>query len=267
MMSWRRVRLAMVLCALGPALGAARQERLDGVTVTFIANEGVMLSSGDKKVLIDALFHRYKSYAIAPESVQTALATARAPFDDVDAILVTHEHGDHFHPAPVVAHMLANPRAALLASEQVIGHVRTQRPPSGVAARFHARTTPSGVRRTVVINGVSIEVLGMRHHDVEHLGYIVDIGGRRVLHVGDTDDPESAFAPFRLDTARIDVALVPAGMVGDAAARRAIERWIKPKHLAAIHLPEQIDAETRRLMQAAPPGTTFFSRPLETKRW
>ena len=84
--------------------------------------------------------------------------------------------------------------------------------------------------------------------------------------MGDTDDAES-FAPFRLDTARIDVALVPAGMLADAESRRAIERWIRPKYVAAIHLPERFDRETARAIESMPRGTTILSRPLETKRW
>jgi L-ascorbate metabolism protein UlaG (beta-lactamase superfamily) len=32
----------------------------------------------------------------------------RAPFDGVDVVLVTHRHGDHFHPAAVAAHLRAD---------------------------------------------------------------------------------------------------------------------------------------------------------------
>jgi L-ascorbate metabolism protein UlaG (beta-lactamase superfamily) len=67
-----------------------------GVTVTFIANEGVMLSGGGRKVLIDALFERYSTgFALADDSTRAALAAARAPFDSVDLLLFTHRHGDH----------------------------------------------------------------------------------------------------------------------------------------------------------------------------
>jgi L-ascorbate metabolism protein UlaG (beta-lactamase superfamily) len=101
-----------------PSQSPARQ---DGVSITFLANEGVLLSSGTKKVLIDALFLKYETgYAIPADSTRAALESARPPFDAVDLVLVTHRHGDHFHPAPVAAHLRANPRATLLTSRQVI---------------------------------------------------------------------------------------------------------------------------------------------------
>ena len=86
----------------------------EGVTVTFLANEGVLLSAGNRKVLIDALFQEYRPmYALPPDSTRRALQAARPPFDGVDLILATHHHGDHYQPAQVAAHMRANPRAVV----------------------------------------------------------------------------------------------------------------------------------------------------------
>ena len=43
------------------------------LTVTYLANEGVLLSSGARKVLIDALFVKYETgYPVPAESTQAA---------------------------------------------------------------------------------------------------------------------------------------------------------------------------------------------------
>jgi L-ascorbate metabolism protein UlaG (beta-lactamase superfamily) len=245
-----------------------------GVSITFLANEGVMLSSGTQKVLIDALFQKYETgYAVPADSTRAALEAARSPFDDVSLILVTHRHGDHFHPAPVAAHLRANPRATLLTSKQVIDSLRGRITPNGgLQRRLLARTTPPGARRREEVDGIVVDVLGLphggrRHRNVEHLGYIVELGGRRVLHVGDTDVDESAFAPFRLDTARIDVALLPAWMVTSREGRRAIEKWIRPRQVVAFHVGEGEQREVTREVQAALPRAVTFVRSLETHRW
>src|SRR5687768_3392502 len=99
-------RLGALLLSLFAAIGRAAAQApatatSDGVTITFLANEGVMLSAGGKKVLIDGLFLKYQSgFALPADSTQRALQSARPPFDNVDLILATHRHGDHFHPAP-----------------------------------------------------------------------------------------------------------------------------------------------------------------------
>jgi len=231
----------------GQSSKAVAQQPPAGVTITFLANEGVLLSAGGKGVLIDALFEKYgPGYAVPADSTRAALANARAPFDrvDLDLVLVTIAMVDHFHSRTVVAHLVANPRATLLTSAQVIDSLRGRVPAgSSVTPRLMAGTMAPGSRRREVVNGVSVELLGLphaglRHQQVEHLVYLVEIGGRRVLHVGDADVTEAAFAPFRLDTARIDVALIPHWVVTDRTSRGVIEKWIKPRQVVAFHVSE-----------------------------
>ncbi|HEX6059863.1 MAG TPA: MBL fold metallo-hydrolase [Gemmatimonadaceae bacterium] len=271
--SIRLASVAMLAAAASAlALGAAHSQRLsrhDGVTVTFLANEGVMLEGGGRKVLIDALFLKYKTgFALPADSTQRALQGARPPFHDVDLVLATHHHGDHFHPAPMAAHLRANPGATLLSTRQVVDSLRGRIAASDpVSRRILARALPDGAHRREVVDGITVELLGLRHHDIDHLGYIVEIGGRRVLHVGDTDRAERSFPALRLDTARIDVALLPEWMVRDERGRAAIERWIGPKHVVAFHVGEGDGPGTERAVGAAYPGAITFVRPLETHRW
>jgi L-ascorbate metabolism protein UlaG (beta-lactamase superfamily) len=242
-----------------------------GVSVTFIANEGVMLAAGPKKVLIDALFLKYETgYAIAADSTQSALHSARAPFDGIALALVTHHHGDHFHPAPMVAHLRASPTTRLLAAANVVDSMRGRISASPtVLSRISAITVPPGSRRRETINGVAVEMLGLKHHDIDHHGYLMEIGGRRVLHLGDIDDPLKSLPTFRLDTMRIDVALLPAWMGMNANGREAIEKWIKPRNIAFIHVGisdrDRRQAEDR--LRGPFPAATVFWRSLETKRW
>jgi len=255
-----------------PSSGPAPHDRL---SITFLANEGVMLSSGSRKVFIDGLFLKYKTGFVVPaDSTQDALERARPPFDAVDLVLVTHRHGDHFHPAPVAAHMRANPRATLLTSRQVIDSLREYGPGRSLpASRSMARTMAPGARQRETVNGITVELLGIPHgggwrsRGLEHLAYIVELGGRRVLHVGDAELTDEVLAPFRLDTARIDVALLPTWLLTSEESRRAIARWIRPRQIVGIHVGEGEEARATREVQAAVPGAFTFVRSLETRTW
>ena len=267
---------AITLLVSLPRLGAGRQATGDGLTMTFLANEGVLLSSGGKKVLIDALFLKYKTgFATPADSTQAALAAARAPFDNVDLILATHYHGDHFHPQPVAAHLAANPGATLATSLQVIDSLRGRMRKGGPAdARILDRTAASGVRRREIINGIPVEFLGIPHGSgpsnhlaIQHLAYIVDLGGKRVLHIGDAILSDENVRAFRLDTARIDVALVPTWVVTGRASRQAIERWVKPRQVVAFHVGEGEADRASREVRAAMPGAITLTRERETYRW
>ncbi|HEY0672611.1 MAG TPA: MBL fold metallo-hydrolase [Longimicrobiales bacterium] len=248
------------------------QEQHKGVTATFLANEGVLLTAGDKKVLIDALFEKYKTgFALPADSTRAALAAARAPFNDVDVVLFTHYHGDHFHPAPVAAHLRANARATLLTSPQVIdslnGRVSAADP---IAQRMRARSLAPGAKRREVVNGINIDVLGLPHGgrpDVQHLGFIVELGGRRVLHLGDADFNTETFARQRLDTMRIDVALVPEWALLDAQSRQIVQRWVRPRHIVAIHVMEGEGERVARALRRVLPSAMTFTRSLEMRTW
>jgi L-ascorbate metabolism protein UlaG (beta-lactamase superfamily) len=233
----------------------------------------VLLQAGTRKVLIDGLFLKYETgYAVSAESTQAALQGARAPFDAVDVVLVTHRHGDHFHPGPVVNHLRANPRATLVASRQVVdslrGRVAAAR--DRLLSRVISPTMPPGTRRREVVNGINIEILGLPHGGhptVEHMAYIVELGGRRVLHVGDAELSEATLARFRLDIARIDVALLPYWVITNRKSRLEIEKWIRPKHIVAFHVWTRELARATRAMRAALPGAVTFTRSLETRTW
>lgn len=155
----RSVLLACAAAALSGVSTTAPVSQ-DGVSITILANEGVLLSSGAQQVLIDALFPKYETgYAIPADSTREALERATGAFAWVELILVTHRHGDHFHPASVVAHLLANPRATLLTSAQVIDGLRGRLPVGHqLAPRLLARTAAS--RRREVVNGIAVELLG-----------------------------------------------------------------------------------------------------------
>ena len=268
--------LAFGVASAHPGAGTARPAARSGLSVTYLANEGVLLSAtdsaGTRKVLIDALFEPYDDYAVPPDTTQAALRRASAPYDAVDLILVTHRHGDHFHPAPAADHLRANPRAVLVTSRQVIDSLRGRVGPELLRSeRIVARTLPPGARRSLLVNGVPVHLLGLphggeRHRHVEHLAYVVDLGGRRVLHVGDAELSEATLAPLRIDTMQIDVALVPYWALTDEDTRRIVERWIRPRNVAAFHLGDG-DARTARSLRSAMPGAHVFQLPLERVEW
>jgi hypothetical protein len=70
--------LLAIAASISPIGAAQTQAARDEVTITFLANEGVMLSSGTRKVLIDALFLKYETgYAVPADSTRAALERAR----------------------------------------------------------------------------------------------------------------------------------------------------------------------------------------------
>ena len=243
------------------------------IDVTFLANEGVVLSSGEQQVVIDGLYREYEGYPVLPPADRERIETAAAPFGDIDVVLVSHTHGDHFHPTAVARHLQHNPGATLVSSEQVTSAVRKEpNVDAAVTSRIRAVTPAPGQRSTLTVAGVTVEVLGLRHGwkrwaGLQNLGHIVTIGGKRVLHVGDAESTIANFAPLNLSAANIDVAILPGWFMTDPEGQTVIVQHIKPKQLIAVHLPASDFERTVTSVTTGFPGATAFTKLLERRRY
>jgi L-ascorbate metabolism protein UlaG (beta-lactamase superfamily) len=109
----RRELLLLLVVVAAPCPTAAAQP---GPAVEYLANEGVLVTGGDIAVVIDGLFGEgLPEYPVVPPAIRDSLEAALGRFRDIDLVLVTHRHDDHFDPAAVARHMEANPEATLIA--------------------------------------------------------------------------------------------------------------------------------------------------------
>lgn len=229
------------------------------VEITYIANEGVLIASGETQVLVDGLFREYSTYPFLPQPYQNQLETATAPFDAIDLVLVSHVHGDHFHPAPVARYLQSNRTTRLVSSEQVVNEVQTQADFAAVASRVTTVTPPVAQRVALTAAGVQVEVLGLghgtRHQNIQNLGHIVTIGGKKLLHVGDADPSTGVFEALNLDEAGIDIAFLPVWFLTDAAA--VVRDHIRPKHIIVVHMARGAGDREMPWLRAFPEAVPF----------
>ena len=93
----------------------------DSPQVRYVANAGMLVTVHARQFLIDAPIREgIAPYPISAADERQRLESARPPYDNVDAILITHWHADHFSPAAVAAHLWHNSRALLVSSPQVV---------------------------------------------------------------------------------------------------------------------------------------------------
>lgn len=251
--------------------GAGARPPAGAVEVQYIANEGVLLTAGEDRVLIDGLHREYRaSYPFLPEPHSTALETAQPPFDGIDLVLVSHHHLDHFHAEAVGRYLLNSTQTLLLSSAQVVGDIeRTFAGFSRIRSRVTAVTPPVGTRTMTKAGGIELVVLGVGHgtgrnKEVQNLGHIVILNGRTFLHLGDaaTDD-RSIFERLRLADARIDVAFLPIWFLTDEDGQAIVRDLIRPARIVAVHMPAAAPERSAAQARRAFPGADFFTTLLE----
>ncbi len=135
---------------------------------------------------------------------------------------------------------------------------------------------------------IAIDVLNLHHGrgrrpPVQNLGFIVHIGGRRVLHIGDTEAVTRDFAPLRLGSEPVDLALLPGWFLTswDGSSPdwvSVVRNEIRPRNVAAMHLASPSapanyfgsDGSLERRVAAIRtnfPGAAIFTRPLQQRTY
>jgi L-ascorbate metabolism protein UlaG (beta-lactamase superfamily) len=216
-----------------------------GVEIQFIANEGYFVTGGGKKALVDALFREgVEGYDTVPPATRELTEQARAPFDKVDLALASHHHADHFDAAAVAAHLQNNPAALFVSTNQAVEKLKAVK---DFGARARGVAPKEGERAVITHNGIRLEVFYLHHgrsRPVENLGLLFRVGGKKFLHIGDTEANAADFRQYNLPADKIDVAFVPYWFLLGEEGKKSVRENIAAKHVVPIHMPLNSDLDT-----------------------
>ena len=244
----------------------AHSHQKDGAT--YIGNEGVMITEGDTKVLFDPFFHNsYNTYQLVPDEIRKAMFNGTAPYDGIEAIFISHAHGDHFSAEDVLRYLKAHPKTKLIAPQQAIDMLQ-QLPDSaavmsqteGIKLKFG--DAPVAIQlKDLQIDAVRIPHAGWpQRANVSNLVFRVTLNDRMtVMHLGDADPDDIHYQPFAAHwQARVThTAFPPYWFLTREAGLKILRERLNTQHHIGVHVPVKVPAELRQS------GEDFFSKPGE----
>jgi formylglycine-generating enzyme required for sulfatase activity len=205
------------------------------------------------------------------------LESGATPFAGVDLALATHHHADHFDAQAVAAHLSRNPQALFISTPQSVEKLKAVGGFEGIKDRVVAASPGEGERIARAHRGVNVQMLNIHHgrnRPVQNLGFIVEIGGKKLLHIGDSEAEDFVFKNYSLVKDNIDVAFIPYWYFFDSGWKRAVHDQIRAKRLVLMHIPpkvDQFDSQVRKLggwtkvwagIKAEFPNAVYFEREL-----
>lgn len=233
-----------------------------------------MVSAGGKTLVIDVL-HRHPQHAASPETLEK-LESAMPPFDEIDLILVSHSHSDHFHRESVAEHLIHNPDAVLVSGRLV--HDKLAGSPS--YERFRDRVIVVAPEPGEVVeieaNGIPMKIFRLSHgernedYSADNLGMMANLAGTKIFNTGDIvpQGQTEIFQKARMDRDGIDIAFLAFTMFDDSdlpEAATIIDSHIKPRHIVVSHLYEQHFGEFTDRIKERYPNAIIFSSKAETR--
>jgi L-ascorbate metabolism protein UlaG (beta-lactamase superfamily) len=230
--------------------------------VTYVGNSGFLITAGDQKVLIDALFYGFSSDYSLPEQVVEALTSAASPFDGIDLILASHDHADHFSADMTRLVMLANPGAVFISTTQSASQL------SDLGNRVIPVDPRAGAPVNTEANGIQVEAIYISHGtpengqpEIYNNAYVVTLDGVKFFHTGDIADPQD-FLQYDLGTQGIDLAFIPHFYMRDSYFRSAMDA-IGARYLVPIHYHYTTPVFNASAVRAAYPDAILFDAELD----
>lgn len=243
---------------------------VDPATAHFLANEAVLVRAGDTRILFDPLFSQgFSTYPLVDPAILAALMAGEAPYDGIDAVFISHIHGDHFDAADLNTYLTAHPDVVAVLPHQARLDLQAA---AGWQPAFEARLhvmafTAQPQALTLAGGDILIEAVHIPHAGgpgrahIQNMAYRVTLNGAAtVMHLGDAT-PDARPYEDQADHfgARLtDRAFPPYWLIsqwgGDAVRERMNARHVTGIH-APIRLPGSITASEE----------DFFTRPEETR--
>lgn len=274
---------AVLWVTAAPRLALAQSSPPDSAELTYVGNEGFLLSHAGRGVLIDALVRRgIPPYVTASAEQRERIERAEPPFDHVQLVLATHAHADHFDAAAVWRHLEYNEMAVFVSTNEAVVRVVATPSTPDIDERAIRSYPEAGVRDRFAVEGIDLDVLNLHHGrerqaPVQNVGFVVDIEGFRAFHMGDAETTVEELLVYGLPSDSLDVAFVPFWHLTSDHGQRMIDEAIRPRRVVAVHIPSadaaapyfgsagSLDALVARL-EADFPDIIIVLEPMQTVR-
>ncbi len=218
-------------------------DMLESSSVTTLANAGVLITSAGKKVLIDALTEdEFVLYKETPAEISSAILQARPPFDVLTAMLVTHDHHDHFDAHHVASFLRERPSVPLFSTPAVIEAVQAHEPSvtSVLAGPIGLHTATRFECNGMIFTAVGLEHQGKDYESVVNYGYILHLD-EVYVHLGDARWSLRNLQALANAGGTNGVVIVPFPFLTLPTAFARIQEILTPQEVIVVHLPKEED--------------------------
>jgi L-ascorbate metabolism protein UlaG (beta-lactamase superfamily) len=241
------------------------------VTITQLANEGVIIEDGvSTRVMIDGMVvEPYSLYGGLPAELQPFFAQASGPFAGIDLALASHQHHEHNQPIYACSFMQNSAGTLFASSSQVIDLMRekcrafiTSSPRIRVIDPRYDQPEMLQVKEATVSTFLLTHGVG-KYAVLQHFGHLVELGGMRILHIGDAAMEAEDFARAGVDRMDVDIALIPFRYFQPGPGGGTIRRYLDTPHKIAVHIPPGELAEVKDLLRLEFPAVMILESVLD----
>ncbi|MEJ2720670.1 MAG: ankyrin repeat domain-containing protein [bacterium] len=274
---WGRGAMVDLLIANGAHQAARETHKIERpgrkgrVDITYIANEGFLISDGEHKALIDALVKNPWGYESTSNEIFDMMVEGAHPFDGVDLDIASHAHADHYNAKMTFELLFKHPGVTFVSNKQSVDELKEaageQFP--GLAARVIDINPDWGSTETYDAGGVNAEFFGVDHSGPGQpktmtLATFLEVGGVRMVHLADEVAETSAeYIRTALGGKTIDIAFADPFFLADSTGQVLIEQTVKPAYIILMHLRETELGTYIDQFKDSSPRVLIYNEPMQ----
>lgn len=217
------------------------------VRVRYLSNMGVCIDDGENRVVIDIFSTATDANFIATSiEVKRALLLDLFPLHDVGWMIYTHNHPDHFDPETIYGYLKyrKNPKTKILLTQEAEADLWKMGYMEVYEDSLCSMKVDFGEKRTISESGYNITLYGCKHigmgyGNIEHTAVLVEMGGKKILHIGDASPSVENFKHLELQNEDIDFLIAPFPYLEMSQGQKIMEECIRPKKILITHMPKE----------------------------
>lgn len=242
-------------------------------TARHIANEGILVSAGDTKIMFDPLaLSGFGTYPEITAEDKSAIFAGEGEFEDIDVIFISHAHSDHFSAVDMIDYMTVQPSVRIVMPKQAIDLMKKEAIWSdNLAARINVLDLDYGHEAVKLSLGdVQTDIVRIPHAgwpaprraSIQNMLYRVTLpSGARVIHMGDSDPKAQHFEPYNSlwDEQETHTAFPPYWFLTSDEGQNILTNILHAKDAVGIHVPIKVPDDLKNS------GASYLTVPGEIK--
>lgn len=217
------------------------------IKVTYLVNAAVLLEYRGTKLLIDGIYDE-RGHCFSNLSIEQweNLKKGKEEFSNIDYLLFTHEHGDHFSPERVMEYLdYQMPKAIFMPDKGSIALKELQN--KAIVLKIPCALLDADLCRKTVFRpekSIRIKVFQTRHldkiyWDIPHFCYLVELGEKKLFFTGDVDFNHEVFE--ELKNTELDAVFINPLFNQSKEGRNLLSGVLQAKNKVVYHIPFAVD--------------------------
>lgn len=238
--------------------------------ITYIANEGFLISNDNIKILIDGLF-KSKHYTSPSDSLISKIIDNKAPVDNINYFLVTHDHQDHFSEKLVSDFLSKNPKTKFISTSESCDKLSATGFSSTNLICQNLEIGELKEVNEIKDEHFSVSAFRLKHGtstEINNLAFIIRINDFSIMHMGDAFvlQSEEQINKVNWENYKINVLFV-GYMDVNQFVLETLSKTIKPKNLIMMHIHEDDIQEAKDRNEKYSGNAIIFEKELDTKKF